>query len=263
MTNDVRESRTPADRRRLVGSVCHAFDLLTCLANEDAPQGSSELARRTGLSKSSVHTLMTTLEALDVVRRDGPQRGFRLGWRLFELGSYVPQSSDILQAARGQLEHLANETGETALLGVLHDGQVLYIDHAYGTQTIQMVARRGRRAPLHATASGKVFLAFAAPDLLDEILAQPIERFTPQTICDPSTLRRQIDEVKVRGYAVVHEEREPGLSSLSVPVSDGYGEVVAAMTVAGPSDRFEPASLAAIVETLKMRATAASRGVER
>lgn len=259
MPNDVREDRTTADRSRLVSSVLHAFAVLDCLAAEE-PLGPSELARRTGLGKSTVHSLLATLESLGAVRPDVNQGRFRLGLRLFELGTRVLEAQDPLHEAKGQLALLANETGETALLAVLDEKQVLYVDHADSPNAIRLVARRGRRAPLHATASGKVLLAFADPGLLDEVARGPLERFMPKTICDEATLVTAIGEVRQRQYAVVHEERDPGLSSISVPVRDHSGTVIAAMTVAGPSSRFDPPAIEAMREKLRDRAGASKTG---
>lgn len=217
----------------------HAFELLGHLASESMPLGPSELSRRTGLSKSTIHSLLVTLEALGAVERDPVRRAFRPGWRLFELGATVRKDDTLLRVAGERLRLLARETGETAIIAVLQDSGVLYVDHASGNRAVQVVAKPGRRGPLHATATGKIFLAYGVPRLLEELTARPIERLMPATICDPEQLRREVEHVRATGYSIVREEREPSLSAVGIPLRDATGELVAAMGVACPSSRFQ------------------------
>lgn len=242
-----------------MASVLHAFDLLDQLADEAGPAGVSELARRTGLGKSTVHALLVTLEERGAVQFDGDRRRYRLGWRLFELGSRVADDRDVPRVARSYLRQLASETDETALLGVLHGTEVLYLDVAYGTRAIQFAARIGHRGPLHATGTGKVLLAFGGSALLDAVIGQGLQRFTSTTICDPAALREEIDAIRSRGHALVHEEREAGLCAVAVPVRDHTGGVAAAMGLAGPSGRFDARRAAELLEAVTASANAMSR----
>jgi DNA-binding IclR family transcriptional regulator len=238
MTTVVRQDQTFGAPRRQVHSVLHAFEILDQISSGGEPLGPSELSRRTGLSKSTIHSLLTTLESIGAVERDPIRRAFRPGWRLFELGATVSRDDALLRVAGDRLRELASRTGETAILAVIQGQEVLYIDHASGDRAVQVVAKPGARGPLHATATGKVFLAFSEPRLLDEILSLPVERFMPATICDPVVLREEIEQVRVNGYSIVREEREPSLSAVAVPVRGANGRVVAAMSVACPSSRF-------------------------
>lgn len=216
----------------------HAFELLGHLSSEREPLGPSELSRRTGLSKSTIHSLLVTLESLGAVERDPVRRAFRPGWRLFELGATVSRDEALLRVAGERLRDLAKDTGETAILAVLQDREVLYIDHASGDRAVQVVAKPGRRGPLHATATGKIFLAFGETRLLEDVVAGPIQRFMPATICEPDVLRAEVERIRAAGYSIVREEREPSLSAVAVPVRDGTGRLVASMSVACPSSRF-------------------------
>ncbi len=245
--------------RRLVMSVLHAFDLLDVLGEEAGSAGVSELARRTGLGKSTVHALLATLEERGAVQFDTDRRRYRLGWRLFELGSRVADERTVPRVARGYLRRLARKTDETALLGVLHGTEVLYLDVAHGTRAIQFAARVGRRGPLHATGTGKVLLAFGGAALCDTVIEQGLQRFMPQTICDPHALRAEMETIRSRGYALVHEEREAGLCAVAVPVRDHSGGVAAAMGLAGPTARFDERRVAELLEALSACAAAMSR----
>ena len=261
MEEAVRERRTSTERqpRRQVMSVAHALDLLDVLAEEGGSAGVSELARRTGLGKSTVHALLATLEGRGVVQLDAERRRYRLGWRLFELGSRVAEQRDIPRVARPHLRRLARESDETALLGVLHGTEVLYLDVAHGTRAIQFAARVGRHGPLHATGTGKVLLASGGAALLEDVIAQGLTRFTPTTICEPAALRAEIEVIRARGHALVHEEREAGLCAVAVPVRDHSGAAAAAIGLAGPSARFDRARVARLLQAARACADAVSR----
>lgn len=239
-------------------SVSHAFDLLDELSEGTGSSGVSELARRSGLSKSTVHALLATLEERGAVQLDVERRRYRLGWRLFELGSRVAEERNVPRVARAYLRRLARETDETALLGVLHGTEVLYLDVAHGTRAIQFAARVGHRGPLHATGTGKVLLAFGGAALCDDVIAQGLERFMPHTICDPRALRAEMDIIRSRGYAMVHEEREAGLCAVAVPVRDHSGGVAAAMGLAGPTARFDETRVAELLDALSASAATVS-----
>ena len=240
-------------------SVSRAFDLLDELANEAGSAGVTELARRTGLGKSTVHALLATLQERGAVQPEGDRRRYRLGWRLFELGARVAEERSLPRIAPGFLRRLANETDETALLGVLHDNQVLYLDVAHGTRAIQFAARVGHRGPLYATGTGKVLLAFGGTALCDAVIERGLERFTPETICDPGALREEMAAIRARGYALVHEEREAGLCAVAVPVRDHTGGVVAAIGLAGPAGRFGSRRVAGLLEAVRSSAAALSQ----
>lgn len=227
---------TPRGRR--IRAVDHAIDVLETMGAAGRPMGVSEIARQTNLSKAAVHHLLATLETRRFVMRDTDSALYKLSWALYELGSNVVRDIDVSRIARPYLDKLAVETGESVLLGILDEHSVLYLDRGEAPAGLQMRANAGRRSPLHATASGKVLLAFANDSLLlDEILSGPLERLTKTTITDPSILRYELAEARRRGYATCWQEREIGLCSVGVPLRDYRGSVVAALTVAGPSIR--------------------------
>ncbi len=237
---------------RRVQAVDHAVDLLDAMARAGRAIGVSELARQTGLSKATVHHLLATLEARRFVMQDPHSSLYRLGWALYELGSAVVRDVELSRVARPFLDRLANQTGESVLLSVLDEDAVLYLDRGEAPSGLRMVANAGRRSPLHATASGKVLLAFANdPQILERILGSPLPKLTSTTTTDPSTLRSQLAEVRLRGYATCWQEREVGLCSLAVPLRDYTGAVVGSLAVAGPESRLSPRTLTAHLSPLR------------
>lgn len=185
-----------------------------------------------------MHHLLATLENRRFVMRDEDSALYKLSWALYELGSNVVRGVDLSRIARSYLDKLAVQTGESVLLGILDGDSVLYLDRGEAPAGLQMRANAGRRGPPHATASGKVLLAFANDTtLLDQILKEPLEKLTKTTITDPAALRQQLAQARQHGYATCWEEREVGLCSVGVPLRDYRGTVVGSLTVAEPATR--------------------------
>lgn len=250
---------TPPRASRRVQAVEHAIDILEAMAGRGRPIGVSDIARRTGLSKAAVHHLLATLESRRFVIRDPTSSLYSLSWALYELGSNVVRDVDLSRAARPYLDQLAAQTGESALLGILDEDAVLYLDRGEAPEGLRMVANAGRRSPLHATASGKVLLAFASDaQLFDRILTSPLPKLTRTTITDPDELRHELAQVRNRGFATCWQEREVGLCSVAVPLRDYTGVVVGSLAVAAPVDRLSPQTLHAHLPPLQ----AARRRIE-
>lgn len=237
---------TGAKRGRRVRAVEHAVDVLDSMALTGRAMGVSDIARRTGLSKASVHHILATLESRRFVMREPETNLYRLGWALYELGSSVVRGLDISRIARPFLDRLAEQTGESVLLGILDEDTVLYLDRGEAPNGLRMTANAGRRGPLHATASGKVLLAFADDhELFNRIVDSPLRPLTRTTITDPSALRHEIAQVRQTGYATCWQETEVGLSSLAVAIRDYTGAVAGSIALAGPATRLTTRTLQA------------------
>lgn len=233
-----------APRSRRVQSVDHAINILQVLAR--SPHGAvlSEIAEEVGLSKATVHHLLATMTTRRLVARVPDSAQYRLDWGLYELGTAVLRGVDVTRVARNFLDQLATQTGESALLGILDDESVLYLDRGDPHGSFRMVANAGRRSPLHSTASGKVLLAYARdPELFDRLVDEGMEQLTPSTITDTRALRRALADVRQRGFATCWQEREVGLSSVAVPIRDYTGAVVASLALAGPASRLNQRTL--------------------
>lgn len=248
------EKDSPAPRKRRVQAVEHAVDILEQLSRANAPVGVSEIARQTELSKATVYQLLATLEARRLVMRDPDSPAYRLGWAMYEMGTVVAESSEVSRAARPSLDRLALETGESVLLGVIDEGSVLYLARGDAPSGFHMVAAPGRRSPLHATASGKVLLAFEGAEAVASYLEGPLDSFTPNTLTAAGTLEEQLRQIREQGFATCWQERELGLCSIAVPVRDHSGKVVAALTVAGPAGRLTEETVDEHLEPLRAAA---------
>jgi DNA-binding IclR family transcriptional regulator len=219
----------------------------------------NELARIAGLPLSTSYRLVSELvEWGGLERLDGA--GYRIGLRLWEIGSLAPRSTSPREIAMPYMQDLFAATQENVHLAVLDGCDALYIEKIAGRQAVEVKTQRGGRLPLHATAVGKVFLAYGPAALFEEVLHNNPTRFTPHTIVAPGHLRRAVDEVRRTGVAFAREELTPGVISVASPLLDANGAAVAAMSITARSNRADVHRLAPAVRTA---ALCASRELRR
>jgi DNA-binding IclR family transcriptional regulator len=248
--------RTGEPAARHVAAVERALTVLDALA-EAGEVGTNELARRTQINASTVSRLLATLAARGLVEHDPETGRYRLGLRLLQLGNAVLGRLDLRRVARPQLEALVAETGETATLSAPGERDAITVDFVQSGASVQSVARVGRPSIAHATATGKVLLAFGAV----ELPKPPLELFTPRTITDSRALEREIERVRERGYADAVGEREEGLNAIAAPVREARGSLAAILGVQGPSSRFDRAAMRYALPALLERAGAISNAL--
>lgn len=217
----------------------------------------SELARVTGLPLSTAHRLVAELVAWGALARR-PDGRYEIGRRIWDLGMLAPVSRGLRDVALPFLQDISAATGENAHLAVLDGTSALYVERISGSRAVPIVSRSGSRLPLHATGVGKVLLAHAPDTLVSEVLASA-RRSTPYTVVAPGVLRRQLVDVRRRGYAVTSEEMTLGTRSVAVPVADSGGRVFAALGIVVGSSRRD---LTRLVPVLAVAARGIARAVE-
>lgn len=235
--------RTP-DRDTVLGK---AAALLFSFSADDTHLTLVELTQRTGLAKSTVHRLAADLVALRLLDRD--EAGYRLGGQLFELGMRASVERGLLEVATPFLEDVYERTHETVHLGVLEGTEVVYVAKIGGHRQASTPSRIGGRMPLHCTGLGKAFLAWSPRTLLDEVVAQGLERRTPRTITGAGLLRRQLDQVVEQGVAYEHEESAPGVGCAASPILGADGRAVAAISISGWTGRLDLRRIGPAVKT--------------
>ncbi len=216
----------------------NAARLLKEFSRTDRELGVSELSRRLGLATSTVHRMLATLAAERLLERGSGRGSYRLGMAVYDLGANVGPHLDLHEAAMPVMATLRHSTGETVQLAVLDGLEAVYIDRLESPYTVRIFARVGTRLPAATTSTGKVLLAALDREELEARLRswRP-QRHTPFSIIDPGTLRTRLAEVAARGWAENREESRVGVVSVGAPVRAADGEVIAALSVAAPTDR--------------------------
>ncbi len=223
-----------------VKSALRVLDIFELLAHQPDGLSLSAISSELAIPKSSAHGLINTLLARGYLREGRQERTYRLGARLFELGSGYMAGTDLLTDGQEVVREMARACDETVHLAILDGNEVLYVAKEEGTNTIRMVSAVGKRFPAHGTGVGKMMLSALPDEELDRLYpsGRPMEPITPDTITDPATLRHELAEIRMRGYATDFEESTPGLSCIAAPVFDSNNQVVAAISVSVPTVRF-------------------------
>lgn len=202
------------------------------------------LSAELGYGKASLSKILATMEREGFVRRDPVSAHFHLSWRLLALAFGHAQRVGIHGLCSPILQTLADETDELVQLAVVEDNHVLFVAKAEGPgQQMRMMPLVGVVAPVHATASGKVWLAsLPRPEAAEILTSQGLPRLASRTITSRARLLAQLREVRARGYAVVDEELVDGGRAVAAPIVKG-GRVVGAVAVSGPTFRLPVAKL--------------------
>ena len=214
--------------------VLRIFDLLT-----DYPDGLSnkEISEKLGYAPSSTIGLVKTLK-MEGYLETGIHKTYRLGGKLVHLGNIAASYMDINELSAPVLKELMTSLGETCFVGVLSKDEVVYIAKARSNYTINTNADIGSRKPIYCTGLGKAFLSFVDTKESEKLM-EGIEfrQYTDKTVKNSSELKKQINYFKKQGYAVDDEEIEAGLWCLAVPVYNGNGRMIAAISTSGPRTR--------------------------
>lgn len=241
-----------------VQSVDRAVQVLELLARE-GEAGVAEVARELGVHSSTASRLITALSTHELVERLADTRRVRLGVGLLRLAGATASRLDVTSQAQPVCDGLAEELGETVNVAVLTGEAATNVCQAQGTSTVAMQNWVGQRTVLHATSSGKVLLAHLDEEERDARLKPRLERFTDHTLTSAAALRRELQTVRATGWASAVEELETGLNAVAAPIRRHDGEVIAAISVAGPTYRLSPDLLPEVAVTVIQAAAAISR----
>ncbi|MGH9022819.1 MAG: IclR family transcriptional regulator [Acidimicrobiia bacterium] len=249
----------PVARDGGVQSVVRALELLEVLASSVDGLGVIDVAGESGLPQATVHRLLATLVGRGFVRQDPASRKYTLGSKLLRLGE---AASRLFRSwARPYLAELVSISGETSNLALLEDGYVVYVAQVPSLHSMRMFTEVGRRLLPHATAVGKVLLAFGPREVTETIIARHgLPAHTPYTVTDPERFIMELDQVAIHGYALDEEEQEIGVCCVSVPVL-GIPGAPAAMSVSGPAGRLDKATRQSLVPEMVRIAGEISRTV--
>ena len=218
-----------------VQSVDRALTILELLARE-GEAGVTEIAADLGVHKSTAFRLLATLEAHRLVEQDGDRGRYRLGVGNLRLAGATTARLDLVTEARPVCKQLATDTGETVNITVRSETSALYLDQVAGSSALQSHNWVGQHIPLHATSNGKVLISELSEAELKKAVRE-LPRLTPKTVTRRAELRTQLEHIRETGYAVVVDELETGLTAAAAPIRNAHGDIIASMSISGPTFR--------------------------
>lgn len=231
---DSEHAAGPATPPGYLGTLGKGLRVLLVL--QSGPASVSGLARELGMDRTGTFRVLRTLEHHGFVRRDEFGE-YRLGVRLWELGTQVFGDGDVVAHSGEFADELLRATQETVHVAVYDEGWVVYVVKRDGTAAISSYTRLGGRAPAHCVATGKALLAYCEPGEVDRLVAAGLRRFTEHTVADGAALRRELDEIRRCGFALNRGEWRAEVGGVAAPILDREGRPVAAIGVSGPLER--------------------------
>jgi DNA-binding IclR family transcriptional regulator len=235
------------------------FGLLEVIAAKDQLATLPGLVEQTGLPKPTVHRMLQHLEQAGLLRREGA-RHYAVGVRLRRLAENLLLNDSLHEARHAVLRHLVDEVGESCNITALAGGEVVYLDRVETAAPLRFYLHTGSRVPVHASASGKLFLADMSPAQRRRLLdSAPLSSYTPNTLTDAAALDEELQRVKRERHALDNEEFLPGLFCVAVPVPRHNGRATLSVAVQAPVIRLGPANVANVLPALRRAAEALAR----
>jgi IclR family transcriptional regulator, KDG regulon repressor len=247
-----------ATKYKFIQSVGRAFSILEQFEAGKA-LGVTTIANRSGLHKSTCFGLLHTLQQLEYIQQDPDTGLYSLGLKAFELGQAYVRNLDLRALARPHLVELAERCGESAHLVVVEGHRAIYIDNAETPHAMIISSRIGREAVLHCTGVGKSVLAFMTDKERAAVMKAGLKRYTDYTVTNENQLNEHLAQIRRVGFAVDDQEREIGLRGVAAPIFNARGQVIAAISVSGPSLRVTYEKVAELAQIIREAAQEISR----
>lgn len=220
----------------IIQSVERALKILDLFDERERELSITEISKRMNLHKSTVHSLLKTLQAHRYIAQNEENGRYLLGLKLFERGNMVVSYLDMRNVARKHLEWLSATTNLTIHLVVIDGKEGVYVDKVEGSGVTVVYSRIGRRVPIHTSAVGKSLVATKTDSELDQLLeGYEYTRPTNKSVSSKEEFLAEIEHARIAGYSIDNEENEPGIICFAVPVKDYSGKVIAAISMSMPA----------------------------
>ncbi len=211
----------------------------------------TEVSTAIGLSKSTTHRLLTTLESTQMVEFDHGTNHYQLGLKAFRLGSVVSKSMELVRQADPLLKALADETDETSFLLVVDGNEALCLRRFDGSHHVRVLSLEpGRRSAFNCGSAQRVLLAHLPEAQWEVVVGHHVRRMTQYSLASRDELERDRREIQERGYSVSWEDVTLHACALGAPVRDSSGKVIAAVSVSGIVQRFSAERLPALIRKI-------------
>jgi len=237
--------------------------VLEAIAACHAPPQLAEICKAVDLPKPTVFRILSTLEHAGLVGREPGSKRYHCGPRMNQLASEVLLTSPARSARRAILEELVEQVGETCNLTIANGNTVLCLDRVETSWPLKITITAGTTVPIHSSASGKLFMAHMPRRSRERLVRQlPLVRNTAHTLTEPARLFEEFELIRERGYSTEREEYLPGIFAMAVPVQDGDGRVVAAVSVHAPVSRLPMDEAVQLLPEMQSAAEAMSQTLD-
>lgn len=227
-------------------TVDKALSLLSYFSEQRPSVGLSELARLSGFNKATTRRFLVALEKHGIVEQDATTRLYRLGAGLLRLARVREATNPVAAIVQPVLNDLVSVTGETAHFSLYAGGSLATVGLSESAKSSRVMLGKGEAIPLHATASGLAYLAFARPAITDRVLSKALPAFTEHTVTGADKIRRQLSSVRKQGVAVARNTFEDGVCGIAAPVFDSDGFACGTVAIAAPAARAQRKVIASV-----------------
>jgi DNA-binding IclR family transcriptional regulator len=218
-----------------IRAIERAIKVLNCFSFQEKEHTLGELGQLTNLSKSTVFRILQTLKKHKFIAYDPLSNRYFLGIKLFELGGIIFSSLSLRKAASRSLDQLEAKLNHIAVVGILDEGELIYIDKREGNDPIKFTSEIGKRRPPYFGMLGKTLMAFLPGDEVDALLSRyPLEKIASQSITNRKKFKNSLKEIREKGYTYEHSEAWEGVIGIAAPIRNHLGKVVAALGVGIP-----------------------------
>ena len=234
-----------------VKSLQKALEILNCFTRKSS-WGVTEISELLDLNKSNVHNILSTFKAMNYLDQDPESGKYKLGLSVYSLCYSLGESLSIGSIAAPYLQELADFAKERVYLAIPHEDETIYVNSAYPKADIGLMrAIIGEHAKMHCTGLGKAMLAFLPAEQQQTYLSKPLQPYTEYTITDKDRLLAELEEIRRQGYAVDNMEHEFGIKCVAMPILGRNRQVAAAVSISGPSLRFDEEKIEVLVRELR------------
>ncbi|APF36505.1 IclR family transcriptional regulator [Chelatococcus daeguensis] len=252
---------TRTQRKDLVNSLGKMASILQCFTKHDRTLTLGMIQARTGYPKATAHRLLATMKEIGFIEQDRDRERYRLGLKLFELGSLYLANLDLHREAQPHVDRLAKLSGEVVHLCIFDGLHAVFVDRKEMDSGPSSLVMTIEGAPVYCTGVGKAILAFQDEATLERVIAAGLKAFTENTIVDPQRLREEMAATRKRGHSIDWSEHQRNLNCVAAPIRNASGSVFASISVSGPAERISPARIPVLGELVIETADTISRAL--
>ena len=236
-------------------SLTRALTLLERLSEAPLGINLTDLSQQLGMPPATVHRLLNTFEEMNFVEQDAEAGLWFVGLKAFTVGNAFLNRRNFVETARPYMQALVDLCGETVSLGVIDDGEVVFISQIESKEMMRMIVTLGSRSPIHASGDGKAMLAsLSEADVASLLQSKGLARYTDHSVDNPADLRTALEQIRLQGYALDDEEHAIGLRCVAANIFDENAVALAAISLSGPKARIIDSRLAELGSAVRQTA---------